>query len=183
MLGEPGTRDLPGPSTLAGVPLPRIGRALLLTLAFVSIGACGHDRTVDRAAPSTISTSAPSSVESTLATAPADSLPAGAVELSEADAGRTVALRVGDTVTVVLHQTYWEMAAPAPAEPVRETAAPVVAPRLQGCVPGGGCGTVTTAYVAVAAGSAAIGAHRQTCGEAMTCTPDQQDWQVTIVVA
>jgi hypothetical protein len=50
------------------------------------------------------------------------------------------------------------------------------------CVPGGGCGTVTAAFRALAPGRATITASRTTCGEAMRCTGTDGAWEVTVVV-
>jgi hypothetical protein len=187
------------------VPLRWTGRLALLVLLVVGVVACGRSPSVDGAGSAAGSTGAPvimdpgpsvggagpaaGSTNPALPTEPSSSVdpvasaPAGAVQLSEADRGRTVPVRVGDEVTVVLHQTYWSMAPPSPSGPVRQTAATAVAPQLHGCVPGGGCGTVTTSYVAAAPGSVTIAAHRQTCGEAKACAPDQRDWQVVVAVS
>jgi hypothetical protein len=98
------------------------------------------------------------------------------VELAESDGGRTVSIHVGDSVTVELHST------PAPPGVLEAQGPPVVTPRLQGCVSGQGCGTVTGRYLATAPGETHLVAHRDTCGEAMPCPADQQGWQVTLTV-
>jgi hypothetical protein len=104
------------------------------------------------------------------------------VSLSEADNGRSLSVHPGDTVTIVLHSTYWSFLASSNPAAVQAQGAPVVVPTLQGCVPGGGCGTVTAHYRAVADGQAALAAHRETCGEALACAPNQKDWRVVITV-
>lgn len=106
-----------------------------------------------------------------------------AVALADADTGRSVTVRRGGTVTVVLHSTYWTFAAPSNGSVVQAQGAPVVVADRQGCVPGGGCGTVTAKYAAVGDGQATLSAHRDSCGEAMRCQGTAGDWRVTIVVA
>jgi hypothetical protein len=83
---------------------------------------------------------------------------------------------------VVLHSTYWSFTSP-PSTVVAAEGPASVAPDLGGCVPGGGCGTVTIRYRALAPGSASVSAHRDSCGEARACGPGQGDWQVVVGVA
>jgi hypothetical protein len=104
------------------------------------------------------------------------------VTLSDTDDGRSVAVRTGDVVVVVLHSTYWRFTTPASAT-VAADGEPTVAPTMQGCVPGGGCGTVTARYRATSRGTAALRAHRDSCGEALACTGGQGDWQVQLTVS
>jgi len=54
---------------------------------------------------------------------------------------------------------------------------------MQGCVPGGGCGTVTARYSAISGGTAQVAAHRDSCGEAMRCQGTNGDWRITVVVS
>ena len=110
--------------------------------------------------------------------------PSGAttVTVSETDNGQTIGVRRGGTVTLVLHSTYWQVTgssddAVLAADDQPTTTAP---PPGTGCVPGGGCGTVTARYTARAGGTATISARRSTCGEAMACRPDQTTYRVTI---
>ena len=49
-----------------------------------------------------------------------------------------------------------------------------------GCVPGQGCGTVTTHYVARSLGLIHLRATRTSCGEALRCAPSAGLWTVTI---
>lgn len=106
----------------------------------------------------------------------------GVIEVSDSDNGRTVRAVRGDAVIVVLHSTYWSMLPASASALLEPLGSPVVAPQLQGCVPGQGCGTVTARYRAVSAGHAELAAHRSTCGEALRCTPGQTSWQVTIAI-
>jgi hypothetical protein len=107
------------------------------------------------------------------------------VTLDEQNKSTTVRIGVGTTVIVVLHSTYW-MFDPLPGHGVLEavgtpTASAPGAPGV-GCVPGGGCGTVTAIYTAMATGSVIITASRNSCGEALRCSPDEARYEVTIVV-
>lgn len=102
--------------------------------------------------------------------------------VSEGDNGHVITVRRRDEVTAVLHSTYWQFNKPSDQRVLLAEDDPVVSPQPQGCVPGQGCGTVTVRYLAVGAGRSVISAHRDTCGEAMRCTPAQSDWRVTVVV-
>ena len=59
---------------------------------------------------------------------------------------------------------------------------PAYAP-APGCVPGGGCGTVTATYGAVHAGRVTVTANRTSCGEALRCSPEQGSFTVAVVVS
>jgi hypothetical protein len=102
--------------------------------------------------------------------------------LTDRSNGTTLHARVGDTITVVLHSTYWQLADPGGGELVAATA-PSAAPGGDGCptIPGTGCGTLTAAYRVASTGSTHIDAERESCGEAMRCTGDQGRWSVTVV--
>ena len=105
------------------------------------------------------------------------------VHVSEADNGKTITVRRRDEVTAILHSTYWTFNKPSDGRVLIAESGPVVRPQQQGCVPGQGCGTVTVRYLAAGAGRSVISAHRDTCGEAMACAPNQRDWRVTVVVS
>jgi hypothetical protein len=49
-------------------------------------------------------------------------------------------------------------------------------------VPGGGCGTVSQGFEAVAAGQTEVTASRASCGEAMLCSGDAGRFHITVVV-
>lgn len=108
----------------------------------------------------------------------------GSVTLDEKDNGHTVRVSSGTTIDVVLHSTYWRFAALAGTDVLTPNRAPSVAasPPGSGCVPGGGCGTVTAVFTAVGAGVVDVRATRASCGEALACSPDQASYAVTIVV-
>jgi hypothetical protein len=109
----------------------------------------------------------------------------GAVTVDEKDNGRTVQVPSGATIDVVLHSTYWTFTALDGTEVLRPDRAPSVAaaPRGSGCVPGGGCGTVTAVFTAVGVGVVDVRATRVSCGEALRCGPEQASYAVTIVVS
>jgi hypothetical protein len=109
---------------------------------------------------------------------------AGNVIVDEKANGHTVRISRGGTIDVVLHSTYWKFSPLAGAGVLKPNGAPEVAasPAGSGCVPGGGCGTVTAAFTAIGDGVAEVRASRTSCGEALRCTPDQASFLVTVVV-
>jgi hypothetical protein len=178
-------------------PLARRAGMVLVALA-VAAGCRSHDDTDSSArsvstgaTSSTVPTTAPGTTAVTspgattrppVPTTSTTPTPPSAIAISEADAGKTFTLRRGDHLTVVLHSTYWSFTSP-PSKVMTPDGPASVAPDLGGCVPGGGCGTVTIGYRADAAGSATLSAHRDSCGEARACTDGQGDWHVTVTVA
>ena len=102
--------------------------------------------------------------------------------ISERDKGTTVALHVGDHLKLVLTNTYWEIHAASDAVVLRSDGQPVTKPKLQGCVPGAGCGTTTETFTAAKAGKATVSASRTTCGEALRCTGGNGEYKVSVVV-
>src|SRR4051794_3383189 len=104
--------------------------------------------------------------------------------LTDASNGSTVQVRVGDTVTVALHSTYWQLTNPGGGELI-STASPTVSPGGKGCptIPGTGCGTVSAGYRVASTGRTTLTASRQTCGEALRCTGSRGRWSVTVVAS
>jgi hypothetical protein len=98
------------------------------------------------------------------------------------DNGHAISVRVGDHLLVVLDSTYWSVAGSSDQAVLRPAGAPTVSPQVGGCVPGGGCGTVSAQFDAVAAGRADVTAKRSSCGEALACTGGQGAYRVTVVV-
>ena len=111
---------------------------------------------------------------------------ASVVTLNEFSNGHTVTVNPGQHVTLVLHSTYWSIAAPRTSRPLPQVGSAVYLPRLPstkgGCVAGQGCGTVTVHYVASAPGVAHLHASRTSCGEALRCTAALSNWTATIRV-
>jgi hypothetical protein len=106
------------------------------------------------------------------------------VTARDTDNGHTVNLAVGDQLVVVLASTYWHFATLDDPRVLADRGPAVVAasPLGHGCVPGGGCGTVTVRYVAVAAGQVTVAADRTSCGEAMACTGGNGTYRLHVVV-
>jgi hypothetical protein len=83
----------------------------------------------------------------------------------------------------VLTSTYWQVLGSSdPAVLALVTGPTSSGAAMTACVPGAGCGTVTTVFHALASGRASITAARTTCGEAMRCTGTAGAYAVTIVV-
>jgi hypothetical protein len=185
------TRSTPGRAGWCRATAP-----VCVTFAAIAlIAGCGDDHPATPAATSvtTTSTTATSSTTGTteVSTTAGPSTttvgtttvpPSTVTSFSEPDRGKTFSAGKGAVLTVVLHSTYWRFTTPASSvvEPDGEAS---VAPDLTGCVPGGGCGTVTMRYRVVGTGTVTLTAHRDSCGEAMGCTNGQGDWQITITVA
>ncbi|MGI8761671.1 MAG: hypothetical protein ACR2LF_10355 [Jatrophihabitantaceae bacterium] len=111
------------------------------------------------------------------------SAPAGTtVSLGPHANGTSVRVARGTQLLVSLDGTYWIFAAPS-SDSVRALAPSAVAtPSPNRCPPGGGCGTVSERFAAVAPGSATISAMRRSCGEALRCAPDQARFRLTVIV-
>jgi len=107
---------------------------------------------------------------------------AATIAASDAENGRTIMVRVGDRVSVVLDSTYWNFAGSSNVRVMAPAGRPSVSPEPSGCVPGGGCGTDTAAFVAIAPGTAQISASRTTCGEALRCTGSAGRYHLTVEV-
>jgi hypothetical protein len=166
-----------------------VNGALVAGLALL-IGACvagPAGGTGGSSAPSSLPVASASTAVATTGapTASMTASPSGqaTITLGEGDNGRTVSVPVGASVTLVLANTYWQVqgssdpAVLAVVEGPATSAAPMTA-----CVPGAGCGTVTTILHAAASGRASITAARTTCGEAMRCTGTAGAYEVTVVV-
>jgi hypothetical protein len=116
----------------------------------------------------------------------APSTPAGptaTIDLAEADNGRTLAVSVGATVTLVLHNTYWTVQGSSNPSVL----APLGTPVYSGagsikCIPGTGCGTVTATFKAVAQGSSVVSASRTSCAEGLPCTGGAGTFGVSVDV-
>ena len=87
--------------------------------------------------------------------------PANRVAVDDAANGTTVELPRGARLTVTLHSTYWQLAAPADASVLDVSTVPAARPDPS-CrsIPGAGCGTVTAVYTATGTGTTTLTAHR-----------------------
>lgn len=95
------------------------------------------------------------------------------------DNGHTVTLVTGQRLAVSLNTTFWTFS--APGNVVRVEGGQRI-DRSHPCVPGGGCGTVTEVFDAVATGQTTIAANRTTCGEAMRCVGNAGAYRLTVIV-
>jgi hypothetical protein len=96
--------------------------------------------------------------------------------------GQTIDLERGRVLQVVLSSTYWKIQGSSNSAVLSQVSGPSTQPQQSGCVPGQGCGTVTAAYRAVAAGQAQVSASRSSCGEAMGCTAASSRFVVYVMV-
>ncbi|NUR04208.1 MAG: hypothetical protein HOY79_49215 [Streptomyces sp.] len=86
----------------------------------------------------------------------------------------------GTLIVVRLHSTYWST--PAGSDPrvlVRVGGGPTATGT---CPPGRGCGISSAQFTAGRPGTAHIAARRDSCGEAMRCSPGQGRYDVTVSV-
>jgi hypothetical protein len=106
--------------------------------------------------------------------------PARTVTVDEHANGTRVELRVGDSLRVVLHSTYWQL--PTPRAGVLVVTGAPQATATPGCsrIPGTGCGTATATYAAHRTGSTKLAAHQDSCGEALRCTGSEGDWSIVV---
>ncbi|WP_030243974.1 hypothetical protein [Streptomyces sp. NRRL S-350] len=146
---------------------PRTPAALTLAAALLTLAGCASS---GGTSPSAAATTTPA------ATAPA------AVTVDEHADHTTVKAAVGTTVTLALHSTYWTAATSSAPDVVAPGGAPTTA-ASPSCRPGGGCGTVTTAFTARTPGTAHLTATRTACGEALNCPPEQRTYDVTVEVS
>lgn len=149
-----------------------VAPALLALLAAVVTTACGSATTSPPVQPG-----GTASTTTTSTTAPAATR-----VVNEADNGASVTVAPGTTVQLVLSSTYWSVTPLAGRAVLAAVGDPVTTPRLQGCVPGQGCGTVVATYRAVAPGTVTLAAGRTICGEALACRPDMRSYTVTVTV-
>jgi hypothetical protein len=141
-------------------PRTRLALRFAACLALAPLSACGSD-TAQSAAPTT--------------QAPAP------LRLDERANHTTVSATVGTSLVVTLHNTYWSGLTSGTPDVLTVVGTSRVAP-AHTCVPGAGCGTVELTLRATRAGSAAITAHRTSCGEARRCGGDEGRYTVTVKV-
>lgn len=117
------------------------------------------------------------------ATSPGPSVVATPVvhDVDDTANGTTVHVRVGDTVRVTLHSTYWQMDPPSTSA-LKAGDSTVAASLGPGSVPGSGTGTVVTSYLIVHSGTTKITAQRTSCGEALLCPPNLRSYVVRLAV-
>jgi hypothetical protein len=103
------------------------------------------------------------------------------VRVTERQNRGTVSLRRGQQLQVILHSTYWQFQKTSNPAVLHLERPPKLRPNPS-CVPGGGCGTVTAAYLAVAAGPTLVTAERSSCGEASGCTAATGRFTLHVIV-
>jgi hypothetical protein len=108
---------------------------------------------------------------------------ASPVAASDNANGRAVHLCLGQAIVLRLHSTYWEQITSSDQSVLRQSGPTRIhlAP-TSACVPGAGCGTLTTRFLAAARGTARITARRRLCGEDVECSPSQQGFTLTVIV-
>jgi len=108
---------------------------------------------------------------------------------SDHDNGRTVKLRRGQALVLSLGGgapggLYWHIQQAAPPSVLFSSAS-----QHEPCVPHGPviagelCGTVSRKFVATSAGTATITATRQSCGEALRCSPSASRFRLTVLAS
>jgi hypothetical protein len=103
---------------------------------------------------------------------------------------QTVAVRAGETLSVNLESLYWQLDGTPDAnvlslENQTATKSVLLASGEHPCtndIPGTGCGTRTFAFRAVSPGSVELHASRTSCGEVLRCSPDRQNFTLTVRV-
>lgn len=116
-------------------------------------------------------------------TATATGAAAGVTQVSDNENGKTISVKPGGRVRVVLNSTYWTFQGSSDSQTLQPIGEPTVAPDTSVKIPGIGAGTVTLEFQALKAGTAKISASRVSCGEALLCPEDKRSFQVTVVVA
>lgn len=106
--------------------------------------------------------------------------------VSEQQNGKIINVRLGATLNISLHSTYWYFDSAKNVQQIKES---TVTPTLPGpsapagCQhPGTGCGTVKWFYKATKKGIATFTAMRTSCGEALSCTPANSKFSVKFLV-
>lgn len=102
------------------------------------------------------------------------------VVLGERAQGTTVRVATGTLIVVRLHSAYWST--PADSDPQVLTPLGGGTTATGTCPPGRGCGISSAQFIARRLGTADITAQRDSCGEAMRCSPGTGRYDVTVRV-
>jgi predicted small secreted protein len=99
--------------------------------------------------------------------------------------GRTISVRAGVTVELILSSSYWNVTGSSASRVLRQEGATVLMPRPGTCpdIPGLGCTPERTEFTALTGGKAVISANRTSCGEALRCVGRATRFTVTVVVS
>jgi hypothetical protein len=152
----------------------RAGLATAAAAAAMStLGSCSSGSAASPSSP-------PRSPTSSASSAPSDA--ARPVILDERARGTTVRVTTGTQIVVRLHSTYWST--PAGSDPLVLTPVGGETPTTTAaaCPPGRGCGISSAQFTALRPGTAHVSARRDSCGEAMRCSPGQGRYDVTVTV-
>lgn len=109
--------------------------------------------------------------------------------LSEKNAAKTVAVKLGARVELTLHSMYWGLAVPAKSSSLTSQGQPILKPIFPSArasakckIAGSGCGSQRWSFVATKVGLTHLVASRTTCGEAIRCTGATGHFKVTVKV-
>jgi hypothetical protein len=106
--------------------------------------------------------------------------------VSEQQNGKIINVRLGATLNISLHSTYWYFDSAKNVRQIKESTVTPILPGPSapaGCQhPGTGCGTVKWFYKATKKGIASFTAMRTSCGEAVSCTPANSKFSVKFLV-
>jgi len=99
--------------------------------------------------------------------------------------GRTVSMRAGDSLELILSSSYWKVAGSSASRVLAQEGPTVLMPRPSSCpsIPGLGCTPLRTDFKALSSGKAVITASRLTCGEALACQAPARLFTLTVVVS
>jgi len=109
-----------------------------------------------------------------------------AIKLGDSDNKRTVTVKINTAMTISLDSTFWLDAKTTNLKVTKAKAIKLIpfgptAP--EGCQhPGTGCGTSTWVFKATRKGKASFTVSRDSCGEALRCTPEQSTYTVRFIV-
>ena len=98
--------------------------------------------------------------------------------------GKTVHVRVGQRVELILSSDYWRLHGSSSQAVLTQDGKVRFLPRPKDCpnIPGLGCIPFETTFKALSTGTAVITASRRTCGEALKCQPSQEHFKLTVIV-
>jgi hypothetical protein len=99
--------------------------------------------------------------------------------------GRTVSMRAGDSLELILSSSYWNVTGSSAPRVLRQEGDTVLMQRPSTCphIPGLGCTPERTDFKALTSGKAVITANRTSCGEALRCVGRATRFELTVVVS
>lgn len=109
--------------------------------------------------------------------------------VTRADDGQIIKIAKGSTFSLSLDSSYWSLVQLKKSASVKEIGSVLSEPIAPsptappGCTRlGSGCATLTWKFTAKKLGSTKLAATRESCGEALACAPEEQNFSVTIKV-